>query len=104
MPNEGCVFDPYIPGPFGQTGDVSDGASLPLYGGRGEEDLRATMLRLRWPMEEEEEVLGAVESSPSSREKLKRGKVGEFYFLTHFVRFRCEANEVLFLKKMPFPA
>ena len=27
----------------------------------------------------------------------KRGKVGEFYFLTHFVRFRCEAKEVLFL-------
>ncbi len=66
-----------VPGPFGQTGDVSDEASLPLYGGSGEEDLRATMLRLRWPMEEEEEeVCLEEESSPSSREKLKGGKVG----------------------------
>ncbi len=81
MPNTGCVFDPCIPGPFGQTGDVSDGASLPLYGGSGEEDLRATMLRLRWPMEEEEEVCLEEESSPSSREKLKRRKSGKLIFL-----------------------
>ena len=58
-----------------------------MYGGRGEEDLRATMLRLRWPMEEEEEeeeevVFGAVESSPSSREKLKGGKSGNLIFYT----------------------